>query len=131
MIAGAAMALSSFSVVSNSLLLPGLVTTALWSDFDNDGWQDLIVAGEWMPVTFFRNKKGVFEQVVTGNERSNSTGWWFSIAGADFDNDGDQDYVVGNLGENNKFKPDTYHPISVYAKDFDGNGRTESLISYF
>jgi len=109
----------------------GLVTDALWSDFDNDGWSDLIITGEWMPVTLFKNNKGKFEQVIGGNDLNSQTGWWFSIAGADFDKDGDQDYIVGNLGQNNKYNADKDHPLSVYAKDFDGNGRIESILSYF
>ncbi len=117
--------------VCPELLLPGLVTTALWSDFDNDGWQDLIVTGEWMPVSFYHNNQGKLEKIKVGNEVDSATGWWCSIAGGDFDKDGDQDYVVGNLGRNNKYQPNTKQPLSVYAKDYDGNGATESLLSYY
>ena len=82
----------------------GLVCDALWTDFDNDGWTDLIVAGEWMPVTFFKNNRGKLENVTASTGVENVKGWWNSIVAADFDNDGDIDYVVGNLGENSFYK---------------------------
>ncbi|MBI1227748.1 MAG: RNA-binding protein [Bacteroidetes bacterium] len=100
----------------------GLVCDALWTDYDNDGWQDLLVAGEWMPLTFFKNQNGklVAQSPIT-NHQSPATGWWNSLVAADFDLDGDMDYIAGNLGTNTLLKADEEHPIGIYAADFDAN----------
>lgn len=97
----------------------GLVNDALFSDFDGDGDKDLIVVGEWMPITVFENDNGIF----TKNEllSNNPSGWYQSIEAIDFDNDGDEDYFVGNLGENNKFHPTPEKPLHIYANNFDDN----------
>ena len=76
----------------------GMVCDAVWTDFDGDGATDLIVTGEWMPVTFFKNKGGKFENVTAQTGIANQKGWWNSLVAGDFDNDGDIDYVAGNLG---------------------------------
>jgi hypothetical protein len=107
----------------------GMVTAALWTDFNNDGWADLVVAGEWMPLTFFKNEHGVLKKWDAGPDMG--SGWWFSLAAGDFDKDGDTDYVAGNLGLNNRFKPSPEEPVSVYAKDYDGNGSLEPIMTYF
>jgi hypothetical protein len=117
--------------VCPELMNIGLVTAAIWSDFDSDGWTDLIVTGEWMPVAFFKNTNGKLKRWKNNPVLDSSTGWWFSIAEGDFDNDSDIDYIVGNLGLNNKFNVSPQTPLSVYTKDFDGNGTTESIITYF
>lgn len=77
--------------VAADLMNIGLVCDALFTDFDNDGWPDLVLAGEWMPVTFFKNEHGVFKNVTAGSGIAGHTGWWNSLAGGDFDNDGDID----------------------------------------
>src|SRR5688572_30076105 len=105
----------------------GLVCDGLWSDFDNDGWIDLILAGEWMPITFLKNDKGQFKNVTSSSGITNYVGWWTTIAPGDFDNDGDIDYVVGNLGENTYYKASDRYPVSIYAKDFDKNGVLECI----
>jgi hypothetical protein len=97
----------------------GLVCDALWTDYDNDGWQDLLIAGEWMPLQFFHNEKG--KLVPHPSSLTPKTGWWNSLVAADFDLDGDMDYIAGNLGTNTLLKADDEHPIGVYAADFDGN----------
>src|SRR5690606_36666466 len=117
--------------VAKGLTEIGLVCDGLFTDFDNDGWPDLILAGEWMPVTFFKNEQGTFRNVTAETGLSDQTGWWNSLAAGDFDNDGDMDYVVGNLGQNSFFKASTEHPVSVYAKDFDRNGSYDAIISLF
>jgi enediyne biosynthesis protein E4 len=104
----------------------GMVCDALWSDFDNDGWVDLILAGEWAPVRFFRNNKGKFSE-LSDSTVSKKTGWWNSIAGGDFDNDGDTDYVVGNLGSNTLAKASENEPFSIYTADFDGNMKVDMI----
>lgn len=114
------------NAVSQGLDSIGMVTTALFSDFDNDGWDDLIVAGEWMPVTVFKNDQGRFTKV-----KELKTGWWNSIAAGDFDNDGDVDYIVGNLGLNSVLQANEEEPVSIYAKDFDANGSIDPFISRY
>lgn len=119
------------SSICPELMNIGLVTSAIWSDFDNDGWKDLIVTGEWMAVTFFKNDHGKLIKWLKNPLVDAATGWWNSIAEGDFDDDGDMDYIVGNLGLNNKFNVSQKTPLSVYTKDFDGNGMVESILSYY
>jgi enediyne biosynthesis protein E4 len=106
----------------------GMVTDACWADVDGDGKKDLVVVGEWMPITIFRNtgKKLIKWEVVP-----NSSGWWNCIRAADLDGDGDMDFVVGNLGLNSQFKADSAHPVQLYVNDFDKNGQVESVLTYY
>jgi len=115
------------SEVAGCLNNIGLVCDAMFTDFDNDGWPDLLIAGEWMPVTFLKNDKGVFKNVTAASGISDQTGWWNSIVAGDFDNDGDTDYVIGNLGENSFYKAAPQYPVSIYAKDFDNNGSFDAF----
>jgi hypothetical protein len=109
----------------------GMVTTALWTDFDQDGWVDLIVAGEWMPIVFYKNNQGKLanESVQTGLK--NTTGWWNSIVSGDFDEDGDTDYVLGNVGLNSEGKPSNDKPLTLLAKDFDHSGTMDPVIARY
>lgn len=109
----------------------GMVCDAIWTDFNNDGWTDLIVVGEWMPVTFFKNDHGTLKNITASSGVGNQVGWWSSIAAGDFDNDGDVDYIVGNLGENSFLQANDQYPVSVYAKDFDGNGSIDPIVTLF
>lgn len=107
----------------------GMVTSALWSDYDNDGWQDLIVSGEFMPVTFIKNEKGKgFGAPFT---IEGSKGWWNSITAGDFDSDGDIDYVIGNLGLNSRHKASVKEPLCIYAKDYDKDGLIDPVMCYY
>ncbi|MEP7374122.1 MAG: VCBS repeat-containing protein [Chitinophagaceae bacterium] len=105
----------------------GLVCDALWTDFDNDGWQDLILAGEWMPLKFIKNNKGVFEDITATAGTGSKLGCWTSLLSGDFDNDGDMDYIAGNMGENSFYKGSEKYPVSIYGKDFDNNGVMECI----
>jgi hypothetical protein len=105
----------------------GMVTDALWSDFDNDGKVDLVVAGEWMPVTFFKNTgKGLIR--IKNPATDSHLGWWNSLTAGDFDNDGDIDYVAGNFGLNTNYKASAEEPITILAKDLDNNGSLDAMV---
>lgn len=98
----------------------GLISDALWTDYDNDGWVDLLLAGEWMPLTLLKNSSGKLDQFIyMGGEKA--VGWWNSLASGDFDLDGDMDYVAGNLGSNSLIKTSWQYPVSLYAGDYDNN----------
>nr|WP_290935955.1 VCBS repeat-containing protein [Haliscomenobacter sp.] len=123
-------------VLANDQLAPelndlGLVCDALWTDYDQDGWVDLVLAGEWMPLTLFHNNKGKLENATSGSGLEKYAGWWSSLVGADFDGDGDVDYLAGNLGLNTLFKASAEQPVSVYAADFDGNQGYDAIPSVF
>ena len=82
-----------------------MVSGAIWTDFDRDGWVDLITVGEWMPIVFFRNQHGRLVNVTQKSGLGESQGWWNTIAAFDYDRDGDMDYVVGNAGTNETMPP--------------------------
>lgn len=109
----------------------GLVCDAVFTDFDNDGWPDLILAGEWMPVTLLKNNKGAFENITDHSAIANQKGWWTSIAPGDFDNDGDIDYIVGNLGLNSFYRGSEKYPVQIYAGDFDNNNGFDAVPTLF
>ncbi|HEY6978281.1 MAG TPA: VCBS repeat-containing protein [Chitinophagaceae bacterium] len=109
----------------------GLTCDAIWTDFDNDGWKDLILAGEWMPVTFFKNVNGRLQDVTGSTGLDSFKGWWNSIAAGDFDNDGDIDYVAGNLGSNSYYRASEQHPVRIYAGDFAHNNSYVAIPSLY
>jgi hypothetical protein len=110
----------------------GMVTDAVFSDIDNDNDEDLIIVGEWMTVTVLENTKGMFKDVSNTYGLDDTTrGMWWSITASDLDNDGDDDYILGNLGKNNKFKASKEHPFKVYANDFDNNGTNDVVLAKF
>lgn len=116
-------------ITPDDLKKTGMVTSALWTDFDNDSWTDLILAGEWMPITFYKNRQGKLEHFQPGSPAAESTvGWWNSLASGDFDNDGDTDYIAGNLGLNSLYKASEEEPVCLYAKDFDENGSLDPIL---
>jgi enediyne biosynthesis protein E4 len=109
-----------------SLLEIGLITDGIWSDFNNDGWLDLILVGDYQEIMLFKNNKGSLSKVEkTGLE--NYLGYWNSINGADFDHDGDIDYIVGNIGDNLMFRGSQKEPATILSGDFDNNGLYEVL----
>lgn len=109
----------------------GMLNASQWIDFDQDGDQDLLVAGEWTPIKLLENNgSGSFKpRVVDAFDQSN--GWWFSLKAADINNDGLPDLVAGNLGLNNKLKASESQPVSLYLADFDNNGQTDPFIFHY
>ena len=118
------------SVVCPDLKTPGMVTDALWTDFNQDGKIDLIIVGEFMPVTFFRNEGINFTKLKTTGIDTQK-GWWNSITSGDYDRDGDIDYIIGNLGLNNNYQATQAYPLWIYAKDFDGNGSVDPVLACY
>ncbi|MEM9143650.1 MAG: VCBS repeat-containing protein, partial [Bacteroidota bacterium] len=106
----------------------GMVTDASFTDYDNDGDEDLILVGEWMPITTFRNTAGSFAKVEL-EAFKDTEGIWFSIAANDLDKDGDMDYFVGNLGKNTKFKASVEKPFHVFCDDFDNSGSYDIVLT--
>ena len=109
----------------------GMVTDAVWRDIDGDGRLDLIVVGEWMPITVFHNGGNGRLQKIQVPGLENSEGWWNRIVATDVNGDGKVDFVVGNLGLNGRLHATPTEPLTMYVKDFDGNGSTEQIISMF
>ncbi|WP_299762297.1 VCBS repeat-containing protein [uncultured Dokdonia sp.] len=109
----------------------GLVTCAQWLDYDADGWTDLIIAGEWMPIKVFRNNEGIFEDTTSDMGLEDTVGWWFSMDSNDFDGDGDIDLVLGNLGLNYKYKAAENETFDIYFNDFDDNNKSDIVLSYY
>ena len=105
----------------------GMVTSAVFSDGNNDGWIDLLIATEWGPVRFLRNEKGRFVDETVKAGLAERSGWWNGIAAGDLDGDGDVDYLVTNYGLNTKYKVSKETPALVYYGDVDGSGKSNLI----
>lgn len=131
------------AVVAPALMNIGIVDQAAWTDMDGDGKKELVLCGEWMPVSIFSFQNGQF--VKTRNDVRISTpsgkdslidmnaltGWWYNMKADDIDNDGDIDLVLANRGSNSMVKGNINEPCTIYAKDFDGNGSYDALLGYY
>lgn len=106
----------------------GLISDAVWNDYDRDGDSDLMVVGEWMSIKLFNNDRGKFTEVSETSGLGQTSGWWNAIQAADLDGDDDIDFVVGNHGLNSRFKASDQEPITCYIDDFDKNGSVEQII---
>jgi enediyne biosynthesis protein E4 len=109
----------------------GMIADAVFTDIDKDGDDDLMLVGEWMEITVLENNNGTF---INSSEKfglKNTRGIWWSITANDLDNDGDDDYIIGNLGKNNKFKASLDHPFKIYVNDFDNNGTNDIVLAKF
>ncbi|MEO1655096.1 MAG: VCBS repeat-containing protein, partial [Bacteroidota bacterium] len=105
----------------------GMLRSAEWGDIDGNGKPDLVLAGEWMPLSIFLNQGGKLTQIKPkGLEQSH--GWWNTIKLVDIDKDGDLDILGGNLGLNSKLKADSEHPLRLAVRDFDQNGSLDQLL---
>ncbi len=116
-------------VENNTFNELGILTDAVVMDFNKDGWQDIIAVGEWTGIVFLENNAGIFNKA---NENlAKITGLWQRIDADDFDNDGDLDLIVGNLGLNSQLKASEKEPLSLVYEDFDDNGKIDPILSYF
>jgi len=109
----------------------GMVTDALWLDYEEDGDIDLVIVGEWMPITVFINDNGQFVDKTVELGMEDTRGWWFSLEKEDLDKDGDQDLVIGNLGINYKYQATPSASFDLYVDDFDNNASTDIVLGYY
>lgn len=117
--------------VAPGLISLGMVTDIAWTDFDMDGWTDLIFVGEWMPVTFFKNNQGYFFDITDQLGYSETIAWYYCINTGDFNNDGITDLVLGNLGKNYKYQASQDESFDIYLGDFDNNGKRDIVLGYY
>ncbi|GAB2808224.1 VCBS repeat-containing protein [Ferruginibacter profundus] len=117
--------------VCPALQTPGMVTAAVWTDFDKDGQTDLVIAGEWMAVQFFRNDHGHLIDATASTGLTVNNGMWRSLIATDIDNDGDIDLVAGNLGLNCEYRASATTPMQLFATDLDGNGSVDPFFFYY
>jgi len=115
--------------VKDSFLFNGVVNSSLWTDFDNDGDKDLIIVAEWSPILFYENIDGKLTYKKQNEDISINKGWWHGIAGGDFDNDGDIDYIIGNSGTNNYYNATHDSPIAIYYDDFNNDNKNDLIFS--
>ena len=109
----------------------GLVTSSVWTDYNNDGWMDLIVVGEWTPIKFYKNMEGKFSEDTSLIDVDSTRGWWYDIVAEDFDKDGDMDLVLGNLGNNYKYQTSGNETFDIFYNDFDKNNSGDIVLSYY
>ena len=117
--------------INKKIQFAGMVTDAIWTDFNSDDKIDLILVGEFMPIRVFQNTGGQLVELIEDSGLNDSQGWWNRIEQGDFDKDGDMDYIVGNFGLNSQLKATTEEPVKIYYKDFDGNGSLDPILTSY
>ncbi len=117
--------------VCPALSKAGMITAAQWTDFDNDNHPDLVIAGEYMPVRFFKNNGTRFTEVTAATGLQNMNGLWRSLIATDVDGDGDIDFIAGNLGLNCIYRTSQNYPMKLFVGDIDNNGRMDPIMSYY
>lgn len=120
--------INTTSTIAPDLQVCGMVTDAQWADIDGDGSKELIVVGDWMPVTIYKYTEGKLKKI---REIANSSGWWNCLTVADMNGDGTLDIIAGNNGLNSKIRADSLHPATLYVNDFNNNGQTECIPVYY
>jgi enediyne biosynthesis protein E4 len=117
--------------VAPDLMNPGMVTQATVTDINKDGWPDLMIAGEWMPIQIFINTKGKFKDLSANFGLKDTDGLWEKILADDIDGDGDEDFIIGALAPNTQLKAALNEPMCVYANDFDKNGVVDPVLCFY
>jgi hypothetical protein len=117
--------------VAPGLLKAGMVCDGRWLDYDGDGREDLVVAGEYMPISLYHNEGGRLKEVTSEAGFGRTNGWWNRIAVADINGDGYLDIIGANHGLNSRFKASEQKPVSMYVSDFDNNGTAEQVLTCY
>ena len=117
--------------VAPALNQVGMVCDALFTDIDNDTWPDLILTGEWMPITVLKNNRGTYANITETTGIGNRHGWWNSLVAGDFRHTGRMDYIVGNTGLNTYYRASEQQPVTITAADFEKNGTFQTITSLF
>ena len=117
--------------ISPALAEVGMINSAVWVDLNGDKSGELVIVGEWTPIKIFEYRQGKLEDASADYGVDKTEGWWQKVVADDLDGDGDQDLIVGNIGENYKFKATGEKPFQVFAKDFDGNGTNDIFLARY
>ncbi|MEO8429082.1 MAG: VCBS repeat-containing protein, partial [Verrucomicrobiota bacterium] len=117
--------------IAHGLKQSGLVTSAVWSDVNGDGWLDLLMTHEWGPVKLYLNNQGRLEDHTREAGLADKLGWWNGIAAGDLDGDGDIDYIVGNFGLNTRYRAAPQRPVLAFYGEFDNTGRKQLIEAYY
>lgn len=123
--------IDQIATIAPALQKAGMVTDAAWTDLNGDNKKDLIVTGEWMPVSVYINNNGKLENKTKNYFDENYSGWWNRLCIGDFNHDGKPDLIAGNLGLNTQCKASDKQPAEMYYKDFDDNGSVDPIFCFY